>query len=175
MFHLIILPVIVWQSLFLLIATTWDSFLFYRQLRVGRIVAIEYARNLNLFTLVIGWIIFFLVTPFLSPTIELELTSVLFFNQTFEIKSGEVEANSIIVFLVIIGTTTVIKFAGMRILQKLLGNFSPAVDNINHHKLTRKPLFTFTSELSIIFLSNILINISIFLLIFIKFLYSIGK
>jgi len=174
MFHLIILPVIVWQSLFLLIATTWDGFLFYRQLRVGRIVAIEYARNLNLFTLIIGWIIFFLVTPFLSPDVELQLISVLFFNQIFEVKAGEVEANLIILFLAIIGASTVIKFAGMRILQQLLGNFSPAVASISDHKLTRKPLFTFTSELSIIFLSNILINISIaLLLLFIK--YSIGK
>jgi hypothetical protein len=175
MFHLVILPVIVWQSLFLLIATTWDSFLFYRQLRVGRIVAIEYARNLNLFTIVVGWIVFFLVVPFLSPTVELELVSVLFFSRSFEIKTGEVEANLIIVFLVIIGTTTIIKFAGMRILQQLLGNFSPTVDNIGHHKLTRKPLFTFTSEISIIFLSNILINISIVLIVFIKFLDGIGK
>jgi hypothetical protein len=172
MFHLIILPAIFWQSLFLLIATTWDTFLFYRQLRVSRRIAIEYARTLNLFTLVLSWIFFFLVSPFLSQATELKVISLLFFSRPFNMPAGELQVSFLWYFLVIVVVTTVIKFIGMRILQSLLQNFSPAGQNITHQKLDRKPLFTFTSELSIIFLSNIMINTTIALLLIFRVLYS---
>ncbi len=172
MFHLIVLPAIFWQSLFLLISTAWDTFLFYRQLRVSRKIAIEYARTLNLFTLVLSWIFFFLVSPFLSQATELKMISFLFFSRPFNMQAGELQVTFLWYFLIIVVVTTVIKFAGMRILQSMLQNFSPAGQNIIHNKLDRKPLFTFTSELSIIFLSNILINATIGWLLFIRILYS---
>jgi hypothetical protein len=172
MFHLIILPAIFWQSLFLLIATAWDTFLFYRQLRVSRRIAIEYARTLNLFTLVLSWIFFFLISPFLSQATELRMISLLFFSRPFNIQAGELQITFLWYLVVIIVVTTVIKFAGMRVLQSLLQNFSPAGQNITHNKIDRKPLFTFTSELSIIFLSNIMINITIALLLVARVIYS---
>jgi len=172
MFYLIILPIIFWQSLFLLIATTWDTFLFYRQLRVSRKIAIEYARTLNLFTLVLGWISFFIIISFLPQPTELRIISWLFFGRPFDMEENESQLNFFLYFLIIIITTTATKFAGMRVLQSLLQNFSPAGKNITHRKLDRKPLFTFTSEISIIFLSNILINTTIAILLFIKGLYS---
>ena len=172
MFHLIILPAIFWQSLFLLIATAWDTFLFYRQLRVSRRIAIEYARTLNLFTLVLSWLSFFLISPFLSQATELRMISFLFFSRPFNMQAGELQISFLWYLLVVIVVTTLTKFAGMRILQSLLQNFSPAGKNITHHKLDRKPLFTFTSELSIIFLSNILINMTIALLLLARIFYS---
>lgn len=172
MYHLIVLPAIFWQFLFLLIATTWDTFLFYRQLRVSRRIAIEYARTLNLFTLVLSWIFFFLVSPFLSQGTELRMISLLFFSRPFNMQPGELQVTFLWYLIVIIMVTTVIKFAGMRILQSLLQNFSPAGQNITHNKMDRKPLFTFTSELSIIFLSNIMINITISLLLVIRIVSS---
>lgn len=171
MFYLIILPAIFWQSLFLLIATTWDTFLFYRQLRVSRRIAIEYARTLNLFVLVLSWIFFFLISPFLSQATELRMISFMFFSRPFNMQAGELQV-SFVWYLLVVVVTTFIKFAGMRILQSLLQNFSPAGKNITHHKLDRKPLFTFTSELSIIFLSNILINTTIALLLLARVFYS---
>lgn len=172
MFRLIVLPVIFWQSLFLLIATAWDTFLFYRQLRVSRKTAIEYARTLNLFTLVASWMFFFLITPFLSQATELKMISLLFFSRPFNMQPGELQVSFVWCFLIVVAATTVMKFSGMRVLQSLLGNFSPASKNITHQKLDRKPLFTFTSELSIVFLSNVLINATIALLLFIRFIYS---
>jgi len=171
MFHLIILPVIVWQSLFLLIAITWDSFLFYRQLRVSRKIAIEYARILNLFTLVVGWIIFFLVTPFIEQKTELQMIGLMFFSRPFGIQPNQLQLELVWFLLIITVVNTIIKFSGIRILQSILQNFSPAGVTITHHTLDRKPLFTFTSELSIIFLSNILINFSIAILLFLKSRY----
>ena len=171
MFYVIILPIIFWQSLFLLIATTWDTFLFYRQLRVSRKIAIEYARTLNLFTLVLGWIFFFVFMPFLSQATELKIISWLFFGRPFDMQENESQLNFFFYFVIIIITTTGTKFTGMRVLQSLLQNFSPAGKNIIYNKFDRKPLFTFTSEIFIIFLSNVLINTTIAALLFIKGLY----
>ncbi len=171
MFYLIILPVIIWQSLYLIIAMAWDTFLFYQQLRVGRKIAIEYARTLNLFNIVIWWMLFFIIRPLISQTRELNLINFLFFSRPFDYESGRLDIELLWTFMVVsIGTVT-IKFTIIRTLQTLLQNFSPGIPTITTKKgMEYKPIFTFTGELFTIFLSTLLTNISIGILVFLRFM-----
>lgn len=170
MFYLIILPVIIWQSLYLIIAMAWDTFLFYQQLRVGRKIAIEYARTLNLFNIVTWWMLFFIIRPLISQLRELKLINLLFFSRPFDQESGSLDMDLFWLFIIVsIGTVT-IKFTMMRTLQTLLQNFSPGIPNIIKKGMEYKPIFTFTGELFTIFLSTLLTNMSIGILIFLRFL-----
>ncbi|NJL89494.1 MAG: hypothetical protein HC916_06580 [Coleofasciculaceae cyanobacterium SM2_1_6] len=170
MFYLIILPVIIWQSLYLIIAMAWDTFLFYQQLRVGRKISIEYARTLNLFNIVIWWILFFLIRPLISQPTELNLINLLFFSRPFNQEPDRLNMNLFGLFMIISVGTIAIKFTVMRILQSLLQNFSPGIPSIASKNTEYRPIFTFTGELFTIFLSTLLTNISIGILIFLRFL-----
>ncbi len=170
MFYLIILPVIIWQSLYLIIAIAWDTFLFYQQLRVGRKISIEYARTLNLFNIVIWWMLFFIIRPFISQTRELNLINILFFSRPFNQEYDGFYLDLFWLFVIVSVGTVTIKFIMMRTLQNLLQNFSPGIPSVTKQGMEYKPIFTFTGELFTIFLSTLLTNISIGILVFLRFL-----
>jgi hypothetical protein len=170
MFYLIILPVIIWQSLYLIIAMAWDTFLFYQQLRVSRKISIEYARTLNLFNIVIWWMLFFIIRPLISPTRELNLINLLFFSRPFDQKTDGLDMDLFWLFVIVSVGTVAIKFTIMRTLQTLLENFSPGIPSVTRQGMEYKPIFTFTGELFTIFLSTFLTNMSVGILIFLRFL-----
>lgn len=75
------LGVILFDFLFLLVAIPTEAFILNRRLKFDKKTSIFYAICINLFSSVIGWIIFFLSEPLLPIRFKSELIDYLFFNQ----------------------------------------------------------------------------------------------
>jgi hypothetical protein len=78
----IVLPLqaILFQSLFLAIAIAIEAYIFQRQWKLGRRKSVEYSLALNLFSTVVGWVIFFAAQPLLSPALKKQIITYIFFN-----------------------------------------------------------------------------------------------
>ena len=78
----IVLPLqaILFQSLFIAIAIAIEAYIFQRQWQLGRRKSVEYSLALNLFSTVVGWVIFFAAQPLLSPTLKKQIITYIFFN-----------------------------------------------------------------------------------------------
>jgi hypothetical protein len=79
----IILPIgaVFFEILFLLIAIPLEAYILNRWLKFDKRTSIFYAIALNVFSSVIGWIVFFTVEPILSIAIKKELINYVFFNK----------------------------------------------------------------------------------------------
>ncbi len=173
--NVIILPVIFWQGLFLVIATAWDAFLFHSRLRVKWRTSIEYAISINLLTNVVGWIILFIALPIAPLEAEVEILSYMLFNQLFKVSQQGLQEFLLGAFASITLTTTVVKFLIVRSLQALLQNFSqpkntnPDKKRQTMRRKTSQSLLNSSSEFTVILISNLLINLTLSGIIFLRF------
>jgi hypothetical protein len=174
--NVIILPVVFWQGLFLVIAVAWDAFLFHNRLRVKWRTSIEYAISINLLTNVVGWIVLFVVLPIVPLEAEVEILSYMFFNQLFKVSQQGLQEFLLGAFASITLATTVIKFLIVRSLQALLQNFSqpkainPDKKRQTMRRKTSQSLLNSSSEFTVILISNLLINLTLSGIIFLRFL-----
>ncbi|MDX2096892.1 MAG: hypothetical protein SFW36_03880 [Leptolyngbyaceae cyanobacterium bins.59] len=63
------------QFLFIFVTIAIEAFVIHRGLRVTRRVSLEYAISLNLFSTVIGWMIFFQLESLIPPQLKVQLVS----------------------------------------------------------------------------------------------------
>ena len=110
-----ILPIgaILFETLFLLISIPLEGYILNRSLKFDKKTSIFYAIAMNVFSSVIGWIVFFIIEPMLSVDMRSELISYIFFNA---FRSNTIQ-NSLILtaFLVFFGTFLV-KFGLLKLL-----------------------------------------------------------
>lgn len=119
MFDDIILPriwpvgVILFNFLFFLIAIPLEAYVFHRRLNFDKKSSTFYAIAVNLFSGVIGWLIFFFIEPRLPVQIKTELINYVFFNI---VRSTSTQGVLILTTVTIFFGTFLMKFFLLRIL-----------------------------------------------------------
>jgi hypothetical protein len=116
----IILPIgaIFFEILFLLIAIPLEAYILNRWLKFDKRTSIFYAIALNVFSSVIGWIVFFIVEPILSIAIKKELINYVFFNKLQDPSIGTI---IVLLSFTIFIATFLVKFLLMKILIIFMG------------------------------------------------------
>jgi hypothetical protein len=119
MFEDIVLPtiwpvgVILFNFLFFLIAIPLEGYVFHRRLNFDKKSSIFYAIAVNLFSGVIGWLIFFFVEPRLPIQLRSELINYVLFNV---VKSSSTQGILIFTTITIFFGTFLMKFFLLRFL-----------------------------------------------------------
>lgn len=113
-----VLPVgtIVFQTLFLLVAITIESYILHKAIKFDKKTSVFYAMAINVLSTVLGWNIFFLLEPILPVKVKSELMSYVFFN-TFQ---GNLKTNLFLIGFVIFLGTFVIETLFLKILMIIL-------------------------------------------------------
>ncbi|QEI44054.1 hypothetical protein BMF77_04682 [Dolichospermum sp. UHCC 0315A] len=116
----IILPIgaIFFEILFLLIAIPLEAYILNRWLKFDKRTSIFYAIALNVFSSVIGWIVFFTVEPILSIAIKKELINYVFFNK---LQDPSIGTMIVLLSFTIFIATFLVKFLLMKILIIFMG------------------------------------------------------
>ncbi|WP_407900870.1 filament integrity protein FraC [Scytonema sp. NUACC26] len=114
---------ILFNFLFLLVSIPIESFILNSRLRFDRKTSVFYAIAINLFSNVIGWIIFFLLDPVLPIQVKSELINYIFFDQ---LRSSNVQSLLILTAFIIFFGTFIVKYILLRILLLSLAEFGKA-------------------------------------------------
>lgn len=111
----IILPIgaIFFETLFLLAAIPLEASVLNKWLKFDKKTSIFYAITINVFSSVIGWIIFFVIEPILPTTIKSELINYVFFNK---LKNTSISSLIVLLSFTIFLTTFIVKFLIMKML-----------------------------------------------------------
>jgi hypothetical protein len=105
------LGAILFNFLFFLITIPIEAYILNLQLKFDKKTSVFYAICINLFSGVIGWIIFFIAEPFLSVELKSDLISYVFFNQY----NGKVLSTLLIGAFIIFFATFLIKFGLLKL------------------------------------------------------------
>ncbi|MBW4606848.1 MAG: filament integrity protein fraC [Hassallia sp. WJT32-NPBG1] len=101
------LGAILFDFLFLLVAIPIEGYVLNARLRFDKKTSIFYAICINLFTAVIGWIMFFFIEPVLPVNLKSQLISYVFFNQ---FRASNVQSLVILVAFIIFFVTFLLKY-----------------------------------------------------------------
>ncbi len=110
---------ILFHFLFLLIAIPIEAYVFNTRLKFDKKSSIFYALSVNLFSSVIGWIVFFMLEPMLPVALKSELINYVFFNN---FKSPTTQTLLILTAFIIFFATFIMKFLLLRISLILLSD-----------------------------------------------------
>jgi hypothetical protein len=119
-----ILPLraIAFQILFLLVAIAIEARIFRQRMNLDHKTCVRYAATVNLLSVVVGWIVFFTVEPFLPANLDAQLISYLFFDQLFQDSlSSSIPSIIIVVGFFIFFGTWLLKVEGLNLLEMILG------------------------------------------------------
>lgn len=108
---------ILFDFLFVLIAIPIEAYVLNARLLFDKKTSIFYAISINLFSSVIGWIVFFMVQPILPVQIKSELINYVFFNN---FKSSSTQALIIVTAFIIFFATFLAKFFILKLLLFVL-------------------------------------------------------
>ncbi|MEH2143298.1 filament integrity protein FraC [Nostoc sp.] len=108
---------ILFDFLFVLIAIPIEAYVFHNRLKFDKKSSIFYAISINLFSSVIGWIIFFVSEPMLPIQVKSELINYMFFNN---FKSPKTQTLIILTAFGVFFATFLMKFFLLRGLLLLL-------------------------------------------------------
>jgi len=117
---------ILFNFLFLMVAMAIEGYVLSKRLKYEKRISAFYAIAINLFSSMLGWLIFFIVEPRLSSPLRFELFSYVFFNR-LDFSAG----NSSLVTLIFIGLVVFIGTFIVKYLLLLLFSFAmtdPATD-----------------------------------------------
>ena len=81
-FDVLPLRAVLFQLLFLVTAIALESMVLRNRLGLDRKISIQFAATTNLLSTVIGWMLFFVIEPLLSPELHSQLISYIFFDLT---------------------------------------------------------------------------------------------
>ncbi|WP_096595332.1 filament integrity protein FraC [Calothrix sp. NIES-2098] len=132
-----VLPVgaVLFDLLFLLIAIAIEAYCFNIRLKFDKKTSVFYAISINLFSSVIGWIVFFLVEPILPLYLKSELMNFVFFNS---VKSSNTPTYIILTAFIIFFGTFIVKLLLLRVfslaLSEDLGKKSEEAPSIERQK-----------------------------------------
>jgi hypothetical protein len=97
---------VLFDFLFVLIAIPIEAYILNRRLKFDKRTSAFYAISINLFSSVIGWIIFFVVEPMLPINVKSELINYMFFNN---FKSSNTQSLIILTAFIIFFATFIMK------------------------------------------------------------------
>ncbi|MBW4630715.1 MAG: filament integrity protein fraC [Iphinoe sp. HA4291-MV1] len=103
---------ILFNFLFLLVAIPIEAYVLNTRLKFDKKTSAFYAISINVFSNVIGWIIFFFIEPVLLPNIKSELITFVFFNS---LQTTSVQTLLILIAFIIFFGTFLVKYALLRI------------------------------------------------------------
>jgi hypothetical protein len=111
----IILPIgaIFFEILFLFTAIPVEAYVLNKWLKFDKRTSIFYAIALNVFSSVIGWIVFFAVEPMLPIAIKAELINYIFFNK---LQDASISTTIVLLSFAIFIATFLVKFLLLKIL-----------------------------------------------------------
>ncbi|MGH8002645.1 MAG: filament integrity protein FraC [Brasilonema sp.] len=104
---------ILFNFLFLLVAIPLEGYVLNTRLKFDKKSSAFYAISINLFSNVIGWIIFFFLEPALSPQIKSELMTFVFFNR---LQTSSIQTLLILTAFIIFFGTFLVKYTLLKIL-----------------------------------------------------------
>lgn len=104
---------ILFDFLFVLIAIPIEAYVLHNRLKFDKKTSIFYAISMNLFSSVIGWVIFFVAEPMLPIYLKSELINYMFFNN---FKSANTQSLLILTACIIFFATFIMKFFILRVL-----------------------------------------------------------
>ncbi|MFS0515169.1 filament integrity protein FraC [Nostoc sp. UIC 10607] len=104
---------ILFDFLFVLIAIPIEAYVLHKRLKFDKKTSTFYAISINLFSSVIGWIIFFVTEPMLPIQVKSELINYMFFNN---FKSANTQTLIILIASIIFFATFIMKFFILRVL-----------------------------------------------------------
>lgn len=107
------LGAILFNFLFLLVSIPIESYIFNLRLKFDKKTSIFYAVAINLFSNVIGWVVFFFTEPVLPIFIKSELINYIFFNR---FQSANSQTLIILTAFIIFFGTFLVKYILLRIL-----------------------------------------------------------
>lgn len=115
------LPMVLFQTLFLLVAIIVEAMVLRQNLRWSRRISLERAATINLLAATVGWILFFFIEPILPPGLQEQVISFIFFDRFF----ANEWSSSLAILLVAVGIvafflTFFIKLEGLTLLLRLL-------------------------------------------------------
>ncbi len=171
------LQTILFQFLLLLVGIAIESFILYRQLNLSQRRSIDYAISINLFSTILGWIVFFYVHPWLPRSLKSQLISYIFFDRFFPFaQSSNILTELILSGFVVFFATFIVKLKGLELLQMLL-EAPPYGERQNQEKYNLQDfrLLTFNSNphlTNTIFQANIYSFGGFVLLLFIRTQFS---
>jgi hypothetical protein len=124
-----ILPLraIAFQSLFLLLAISIEALVLFRfLLDLDYKTSVRYATTLNLFSTVVGWLIFFSIQSFLPEYLRVQLISYFFFEHFFPNpwQAGITPILTVIALGVFMGVFF-LEYQGLILIEKMLGKYKP--------------------------------------------------
>lgn len=118
------LQMILFQSVFLLVAIALEARVFYRKLRISRRTSIEYATSINLLTAVIGWLCFFIIPDLLpqlfSAQIRAQMISYIFFDRLLTPQPQNLPLIIAITGIIMFFSAFFIKLTGLKLLEALM-------------------------------------------------------
>jgi hypothetical protein len=119
---------VAFQILFLLVAIAIEGMILRSRLNLRRKESMEYAVAINLLSTVLGWMLFFMVEPWLPEAIRQILMEYIFFGgNTFP---PALVGVGFAVFII----TFVLKFQGMGWLDQIQGKIPPAPSVVDRYK-----------------------------------------
>jgi hypothetical protein len=124
---------ILFNFLFLLVAIPIEAFVLNRRLKFDKKTCAFYAISINLFSNVIGWVIFFFLEPVLPVEIKSELINFVFFNS---LRDSTQTLAILTAFITFFGTFLV-KYILLRILLLSLTDLGKAKPEISHQPARR--------------------------------------
>ncbi|NDJ21452.1 filament integrity protein fraC [Nostoc sp. B(2019)] len=104
---------ILFDFLFLLMAIPIEAYVFSNRLKFDKKTSTFYAISINLFSSVLGWVIFFVSEPILPIQFKTQLINYVFFNS---FKSASAQSLLILTAFIIFFATFLMKFFLLRIL-----------------------------------------------------------
>ncbi|MFP4124483.1 filament integrity protein FraC [Coleofasciculus sp.] len=115
----IVLPLqlIVFQVLFLLVAIALESRVFHRRLKLTRKNSVQYATSLNLWSVVIGWLIFLILETLLPQFLRIQIINFIFFDQPIGSQLNEADPRIIFIGIVIFFFSFIVKIIGFEFIK----------------------------------------------------------
>ncbi|WP_339378702.1 filament integrity protein FraC [Calothrix sp. NIES-2100] len=144
-----VLPVgaVLFDLLFILMAISIEAYCFNSRLNFDKKTSIFYAISINLFSSIIGWVVFFLIEPVLPIQLKSELINFVFFNS---LKFSNTQTVVILMAFIIFFGTFIVKLFLLRIfslvLNENIGKKSeddpPTTDRYKWRNLNRNKLIS---------------------------------
>jgi hypothetical protein len=119
-----ILPLraIIFQFLLLLVAIAIEAIVYRQRMNLGYQASIQYAASVNLLSVVVGWVIFFIIVPLLPEPLNTQLISYIFFDQFYaDPWASSIPSIVITIGFIIFFGTFLLKFEGIDLLERALG------------------------------------------------------
>jgi hypothetical protein len=173
------LQMVLFQVIFLFVAIALEARVFHRRLRIPRRTSVEYATSINLLTVIIGWLAFFLLKDVLPQPLKSQLISFIFFDHLLEPHPVNLSLIIVSTGILLFFAAFFIKLKGLEVLEALVQS-SDGQQRSKPPEERRRPtlsdrfrkvaLYTNPNEAIVVLLANAYSHSAILLILFIRFL-----